>query len=72
MVMMGRLVHFGISIWLISSFEDGGVEGCVLIFSCKKYKTATNHWTAIDKRMLDPTKKRYPTSKGKEEAPTRW
>ena len=26
----------------------------------------------IDRRMLDPTKKRYPMSKGKGEVPTRW
>ena len=26
----------------------------------------------IDRRMLDPTKKRYPMSKGKGEAPARW
>ena len=34
-------------------------------------KIATRCGTIIDRRMWDLTKKRYPTSKGKGEAPTR-
>ena len=56
-------------IFLIHENQDGGVEGCVLIFSCKNTKIATK--TTINRRMLDPTKERYPVSKGKE-VPTRW
>ena len=52
--------------------QGGGVEGHVLIFSCENSKITTHCWTTIDRRMLDPTKKRYPTSKGTGEAPTRW
>ena len=33
--------------------QDGGVEGCVHIFSCENSKTATNSWTAIDKILLE-------------------
>ena len=43
-----------------------------LIFFCKNYKIATKQWATIDREMLDPIKKRYPMSKGKGEAPTRW
>ena len=50
---------------------DGEVEGSELIFSWEDSKITTLCWTTMDKRMLDPTKKkRYPISKGKE-APTR-
>ena len=49
-----------------------GLEGHALIFSCENNKIATCCWTTIHKRMSDPTKKRYLTSKGKGEAPTRW
>ena len=44
----------------------------VLIFSCENSKITTHCWTTINRRMLGPTKKRYPTSKGKGEAPARW
>ena len=37
--------------------EDGGVERRALIFSLENSKTATNRWTTIDRRMVDPTKK---------------
>ena len=62
-------------------FQDGGLEGCVFLLSCKNskiileyknFKITTRCWTTIDRKMLDPTKKRYPTSKGKGEAQTRW
>ena len=46
--------------------KDGGIEGHVLIFSCENSKFTTHCWTTINKRMLDCTKKRYPTSKAKE------
>ena len=52
--------------------QDGGVEGCVFIFSCENSKITTHWWKTIDRRMLDPTKKRYPRSKGKGEAQERW
>ena len=42
----------------------------MLISCCKNTKITTSHWTTINRRMLEPTKKkRYPTSKDKEEAP---
>ena len=53
------------------SIQDGGLEGQMFIF-CENSKTATPCWTTIGWRMLDPTKKRYLTSRGKGEAPTRW
>ena len=46
-------------------FQDGG-EGCALIF-CYNTKTATSCCTPIDRRMLEPTKKRFPMSKDKGE-----
>ena len=49
--------------------QDDGVEECVLIFSCKNSKIPTRCWTTIDRRMLDPTKKNYLTSKGKRRSP---
>ena len=52
-------------------FQDGGVEGHVLTFCCKNTKIASNYWTTIDKRMLEPTKKIYPITKGKGEAPNK-
>ena len=53
-------------------FQDGGLEGRVLLFSWKNSKITTCCWTTFDRKMLNPTKKRYPTSKGKGEAPARW
>ena len=49
-------------IFLGGIFQDGGVEGRVLTFSCKNSKITTHCWTTIDRRLLDPTKERYPTS----------
>ena len=37
---------------------DGWVEGCVLTFSCENTKIMTISCTTINRRMLDPTKKR--------------
>ena len=37
--------------------------GWVLIF-CKKTKIATSCWTTIDRRMLEPTKKKVPHNQG--------
>ena len=51
--------------------EDGGVEGGALIFSRENAKITTLCWTTIDRRMLDPTTKRYPTSKDKGETSAR-
>ena len=50
--------------------QDGGVDRCVLIYSCERTKITTSCWT-IDRRTLELTKKRYPTSKDKE-AVARW
>ena len=52
--------------WRTDIPQDGRIEGCVLIFSCENSKITTFCWTTID-RMLDPTKKRTPTFKGKGE-----
>ena len=43
----------------------------MVIFSCENSKIATHCETTIDRRMLDSTKKRYPTSKGKGDAPNK-
>ena len=37
--------------------QDGGIEGHMLIFSCKNSKITTCCWTTINRRMLDPIKK---------------
>ena len=50
--------------------QDVRVEEHPLI-SCKNSKIATCCWTSINRRMLDPTNKRYLTSKGKGVAPAR-
>ena len=50
--------------------EDGGIEGHSLI-SCKNSKITTHRWTTVNRRMLDPTKKRYSMSKGKVKAPAK-
>ena len=50
---------------IIILVQDGRVEGCALISSCKSTKITTSCWTAIDRRTLEPTKKRYHTSKDK-------
>ena len=52
--------------------KDSEVDGRVLIFSCKSSKIKTCCWTTFNRRMLDPIKKRYPTSKDKGEDPARW
>ena len=48
--------------WITCTFmmdlQNGRVKGRVLIFSCDRSKIATNRWTAIDRRMLDLTKKK--------------
>ena len=48
--------------------QDGGVEGHALIFSCENSKITTRCRTTIDRRMLDPTKKKdtpHPRTKEK-------
>ena len=52
--------------------QDGRIEGHEVIFSCKNSKITTHCWRTIDRRMLNHTKKRYPTFKDKGEAPGRW
>ena len=37
--------------------QDGGVEGYVLISSCKSTKVANSCWIIIDRRTLEHTKK---------------
>ena len=54
-----------------SLVQDDGVEGRVLISACESTQVATSSWTTIDRWTLEPTKKRYPTSKVKEEAAVR-
>ena len=44
----------------------------MFISSSKSHKTATSYWTAIGRRMLEPTKERYLTPKDKEKAIVRW
>ena len=41
---------------LVTVPQDGGVEGCVRIFSCENFKIATNCWIAIDRRMISAEK----------------
>ena len=38
--------------------QDGRLEGCVLMSSCENTKITTNWLTAVDKRMLELTKKK--------------
>ena len=63
----------------IALFGDGGIEGHALIFLLKDEifwnflsKIKTCCWITIHRRMLYPTKKRYPMSKVKGEATARW
>ena len=51
--------------------QDGGVEGHALISFCERTKIITTFWTTINRRMLESTKNKYPTSKDKE-ATARW
>ncbi|KAI4548502.1 hypothetical protein MG293_000832 [Ovis ammon polii] len=71
---VGTHVNKAIQIWLTMDntdiVRDGGVEGQALIFSCENFKIAAHCQTTIKRRMLNPTKKRYPASKGKGEAQT--
>ena len=46
-------------------------KGCVLICSCENSKIAIHCWATTNRRMVDPTKKRHPTSKVEGEAPAR-
>ena len=49
-----------------SSSQDGRAEGGALIFSCENTKISTSCWITIDRRMSDPTKKRYLHPRAKE------
>ena len=46
------------------SLQDGRVEGRVLTFSCENSKITTHCWTTVDRRMLDPIKKKIPHVQG--------
>ena len=46
--------------------QDGGIEGHMLIFSCKNSKITTCCWTGINRKMLDPPKKDIPHPRAKE------
>ena len=46
--------------------QDGRVEVCMLIFSCKNSKITTHCWTTIDRRVLDSTGKDILCSRAKE------
>ena len=61
-------------LFLLFSFylpSGDGVEGHMLIF-CENSKTTTHCLTTVNWRMLDLTKNRYLTSKGKGETQARW
>ena len=58
-------------LWYWMATVKGGVEGRTLI-SWENSKITTHCWRTVDRRMFDPTKKRYPMSKSKWEAPERW
>ena len=63
-------LHLVITVCLCSSYPQvGWIKACAFIFSCENSKIATNCWTTINRRMLDPTKRRYPMSKGKGGSP---
>ena len=48
--------------------QDAWIEGLALIFSFENFKIATCCWKTINRRMLDPTKKRCPTSMEKKKS----
>ena len=52
--------------------EEKDMHLSSLIFSYKKSKIITHCLITVYRKMLDPTKKRYPMSKDKGEAPARW
>ena len=53
--------------FMIKDYPDGQVEERVLIFSCKNSKIRTHCWTTINRRMLDPSKKKdAPNPRAKE------
>ena len=67
-------LHRTIQLQLLQHYclrQDGRVEGCVLIFFCENSKITTCWWTTIDRRILDPIRKRFSMSNGKGEAPAR-
>ena len=56
---------------IIINRQDGRVEGGALIFFCENSKTVTNCWTTIDRRMLDPTKKKDTHVQGQRRSPNK-
>ena len=51
--------------------QDGRVERRVLISYCNSTKITTSCWTTIERKTLEPTRKREPTFKDKEEGAAR-
>ena len=49
----------------IASRSDGRVEACALISSRESSKITTSCWKVINRRMLEPSRKRYSMSKDK-------
>lgn len=49
-----------------SVLQDSRIERHALNFSCKNTNIAVSRWPTIDRRVLQCTKKRCPTSKTKE------
>ena len=52
-------------------FQDGRVEGHVLIFSCENSRITTLCCTSINRRMLDPTIKKVPYVQGQSRRPSK-
>ena len=70
---MFHLVPFGFPEACLC-LQDGGVEGHALIFSCENSKITTLCWTTIDRKKLDPTKKKdipHPRAKEKSQQDSR-
>ena len=60
------LPFFGIGIKTDLTAGIGYGTVSVLIFSCENSKITTRCWTTIERRMLDPIRKRYPHPRAKE------
>ena len=52
--------------------QDGRVEGRAITPSCESTGITANCWTIMDRKTLELTKKRDPTSKDRGEATVRW
>ena len=58
MLVLGYEDWIKLSKLYIVYLQDGRIEGRVLNFFCENSKIATSCWTTINRRMLDPTKKK--------------